>query len=252
MRPSKNCVHIHASRLHLISPSTHAPLHLHSYTHHITRRLVLHPYIFLHTTILASLHDTTTFHDKTGALRVPYYFFPCTLDQTPFHDIQQTPPIFASTFLFIYSSHYFASDLNRDDNRTYYHHCTTRYACPFPLVLKMLSRCFSSRFLITNCYEYSCTMYMIRPCTTCVRLPTLPVVPCYEYIKIWPLSHTNADVAARSISVGTTRNGRMDERSEPTAVHNQIARETMCIWAPAFLHFNHGRQGPGEAGGQVE
>jgi len=76
-------------------------------------------------------------------------------------------------------------------------------------------------------------LYMIRP----VRLVRPPVVPVTKYIKIWLLSH-KCTTSEQDRSLERVCVKRAEERSWPRARDDR--------WA---LHFNHGRQGPGEAGG---
>ncbi|KAJ7685344.1 hypothetical protein DFH06DRAFT_39711 [Mycena polygramma] len=161
----QNCVHTHASR------PTFDPSSAHNIPTHIAlhpRRLDLH---FLHSSSRIVARHARPLRQNTG-LRVPYFFSPAHWTRCAIHD---EPTLqFCIYSLFIYSS-LFAFDLNRQ--RTY-HHCTTRYACPFLLFLAKMLSVFQTRFLVTNCYEYSCTVYMIRP----VRhaLYDYPL-SCYEY-----------------------------------------------------------------------
>lgn len=71
------------------------------------------------------------------------------------------------------------------------------------------------RFLITNCYEYSCTLYMIRP----VRPPVVPVTN----IKNLATVNVAASIDLRGGGGGCSLWGKRNERSEPRL--HRIARE---------------------------
>ncbi|KAK7020483.1 hypothetical protein R3P38DRAFT_1215885 [Favolaschia claudopus] len=116
-------------------------------THHLSLITTARPPFLAHTHPLASLHDTTTFHDKTRGYGIPISSLHIGPERAIFHEtthyvffcISSISLIFIYLFLIL-----FAIDLNRDTNKpnlpTYQpHHCTTRYACLFSLVLKMLS-----------------------------------------------------------------------------------------------------------------
>jgi len=105
---------------------------------------------------------------------------------------------------------------------------------PFPLLCSKCFRCFSSRIslrIVTNTLV-PCTVHDTS-CTTC----TTTRCPRYEIYKNLATIH-KCTTSEQDRSLERVCVKRAEERSWPRARDDR--------WA---LHFNHGRQGPGEAGG---